>query len=283
MQFFDWPQAATSAREVLWKQALLISVVLHAVLVWTVMQWGPTRAMDRDLQSQVIEVEVVERLVPSPTDPPADKSSPVEQESRVRRPVPVMQPQPISKSFPPPVSQPSARQQAQAPSQPQPTQKLLSSPKLQAPDQQVPAAFQEEPAQTALHPNAHAATSLAQFHGMQSTRTREAEAEGSSPPERGQTEDIRAAYQKQIRELIESHKQYPLLARRGRQQGQVVVEFDINRTGKSGAVKVVRSSGHSLLDRAALKAVRAVERFPEPPATLQQSSRYQIAISFILE
>jgi periplasmic protein TonB len=283
MHFFGWPQAATSPREVLWKQTLLISVVLHAALAWIVMQWGDTRAVDLDLQSQVIEVEVVERHVASAADPPVVKSSPVERVSAVHRPVPVMQPQPIAKSVVPPVSQPSARQQAQAPPQPQPTQKLLSSPKLQAPGQQPPAAFRVEPVQTALHPNAQAEAGLAQFQKEQNTRAMEPEAEKSSPPEPGLTDDIRAAYQKQLKELIEREKQYPLLARRGRQQGLVVVEFDISRTGELSSVRVARSSGHSLLDRSALKAVRAVGRFPEPPAMLQENRRYQISISFVLE
>jgi protein TonB len=287
MHFFGGAQAAPPPREVLWKQALLISVVLHAALVWIVMQWGDTRAVDLDLQSQVIEVEVVERLVASSADPPAAKSSPesspVEPVSAVHRPVPVMQSQPDAKPVPPPISQPSARQQAQALPQPQPTQKLLSSPKLQAPGQQPPAALQVETVQTALHPNAQAAAGLAQFQGEQNTRTSEAEAEGGSPLEPGVTDDIRAAYQKQLRELIERHKQYPLLARRGRQQGQVVVEFDINRTGELSSARVARSSGHSLLDRSALKAVHAVGRFPEPPAMLQENRRYQISISFLLE
>jgi len=154
---------------------------------------------------------------------------------------------------------------------------------LQAPGQQPQEAMQVEPVQTALQPNALAEAGLATFQGEQNTRTMEPEAEGSSPPAPGLTEDIRAAYQKQLRELIERHKQYPLLARRARQQGQVAVEFDINRSGDLSSVRVARSSGHSLLDRSALQAVRAVDRFPEPPAMLQENRRYQISISFILE
>ncbi len=100
---------------------------------------------------------------------------------------------------------------------------------------------------------------------------------------RDRTIDIRKAYTQQLKELIERQKQYPVLARKGRQQGRVVIEFSINTTGALDFVEVAQSSGHTLLDRAALKAVRAVDIFPEPPAALPKNSSFQIAISFKLE
>jgi protein TonB len=49
---------------------------------------------------------------------------------------------------------------------------------------------------------------------------------------------------------------YPLLARRRNYQGTVLLEVLVTREGKVGSVRLARSSGFEVLDRAAVKGVR---------------------------
>jgi protein TonB len=53
-----------------------------------------------------------------------------------------------------------------------------------------------------------------------------------------------------------SPPQYPLLARRRNYQGTVLLEVLVSRDGKVGSVRLARSSGFEMLDRAAIKGVR---------------------------
>jgi protein TonB len=90
-------------------------------------------------------------------------------------------------------------------------------------------------------------------------------------------------YQGQIKELIEKKKRYPLTARKGRQQGRVTVVFQLDAPGNLIASHVANSSGSRLLDRAALKAVRAVGQFPVLPAELSEETQFQIDLQFTLK
>ncbi|MGK2907651.1 MAG: energy transducer TonB [Desulfuromonadales bacterium] len=252
------PRAASSPQEFLWKQPLLVSVFIHAALLWIATTWWHTSPEEMDLRSQVVEVEVVERAVPTPVAPPAAKPEPVVPKPAVRHSVPAVQEQPIDAVVTPSKRQPPAQQRLQAASQVEHVQPMLAPRAEESPPQDE---------NLAGHDDNAAGTA----------------AEVSPSTSIARTIDIRKAYLKRLKELIERHKQYPPMARKGRQQGQVVIEFSIDRTGALGSEKVAKSSGFTLLDRAALKAVRAVDVFPELPATLQESSRFQIAISFILE
>lgn len=49
---------------------------------------------------------------------------------------------------------------------------------------------------------------------------------------------------------------YPRLARERREQGTVLLEVEVLPSGRCGTMNVLASSGHALLDQAALRAVR---------------------------
>ncbi|MBT8420682.1 MAG: energy transducer TonB, partial [Gammaproteobacteria bacterium] len=49
---------------------------------------------------------------------------------------------------------------------------------------------------------------------------------------------------------------YPRMARRRGQEGEVMIRVSILGSGRVGSASVARSSGHRLLDRAALKAIK---------------------------
>lgn len=60
---------------------------------------------------------------------------------------------------------------------------------------------------------------------------------------------------------------YPAQAKRKALQGKVNLQFAINRKGYASRIKVLRSSGYEVLDRAVIEAVRLASPFsPLPPA-----------------
>jgi protein TonB len=73
-------------------------------------------------------------------------------------------------------------------------------------------------------------------------------------------------YLAMVRLRIERHKKYPDAARTRQLEGEVLIYFAITLDGNVEAAKVTRSSGHSILDNAALKAVRNAAPFQKPPA-----------------
>jgi len=80
----------------------------------------------------------------------------------------------------------------------------------------------------------------------------------------------------EIRRLIETHKSYPRLARRKGWEGEVIVELSLDGSGALQDVQVVRRSGHRVLDRATLAAVRSAGPFPPLPGRVQVPVSYRI-------
>jgi protein TonB len=80
--------------------------------------------------------------------------------------------------------------------------------------------------------------------------------------------DTTQAYFAMVRLRIEANKSYPRSARRRNIEGRVTVGFVLETDGRATSVKVVKSSRHSILDKAALEAVRRASPFPRPPEHL---------------
>ena len=90
-------------------------------------------------------------------------------------------------------------------------------------------------------------------------------------------------YRARIRGLSEQHKEYPVTARRGRMEGSVSVRFVLNRTGVLRQAEISRSSGRGILDRAALRAVEAVGKFPPVPEDMQgKDFSFDVPVKFML-
>ncbi|NJC87681.1 MAG: TonB family protein [Desulfuromonas sp.] len=85
------------------------------------------------------------------------------------------------------------------------------------------------------------------------------------------------------RGLIEKNKNYPVMARKGRIEGTVIVSCVLARDGSIRQSGLVRTSGSTLLDNAALKAVRSVGQFPPvPPEVDGEELPLEVPISFRL-
>jgi len=92
---------------------------------------------------------------------------------------------------------------------------------------------------------------------------------------------VRAGYMQRCRGLIERHKEYPVMARKGRIEGTVMIRGTLGRDGSLSKCQLARSSGSVLLDNAAMRAVRSVDRFPPaPPELLGDELVFELPISF---
>lgn len=77
------------------------------------------------------------------------------------------------------------------------------------------------------------------------------------------------SYFTKIKQLIESHWQYPELALRYGLQGRLFLEFTVGADGRLERLRMVRSSGSQLLDEEALRAIKAAAPFPPIPRWIQ--------------
>jgi periplasmic protein TonB len=91
---------------------------------------------------------------------------------------------------------------------------------------------------------------------------------------RGPSLDERlAAIQKRVQAVLE----YPPLARRRRTEGTARLAFEIAADGRARRVAIANSSGFAALDRAALRAVHAVDGLPFVYGRLEIPVRFELA------
>jgi TonB family protein len=83
---------------------------------------------------------------------------------------------------------------------------------------------------------------------------------------------IKARYLYELRQVIDSHKQYPRSARRLRQEGVVTVGFRIGRNGQLSEVKVLKKCPFWRLNEAAMETVKSIGAFPPLPQEIQKES-----------
>lgn len=88
-------------------------------------------------------------------------------------------------------------------------------------------------------------------------------------------------YRKSLHLHLKKHQRYPGEARNKGQQGTVVVEFAIDRSGKMVSKILKKSSGNPMLDTEALAAIERASPFPLPPDEEPgETLRYSMPIQF---
>ena len=75
---------------------------------------------------------------------------------------------------------------------------------------------------------------------------------------------------------------YPAAAKRKNQQGQVLLEVRLDAAGRQQGLQIVKSSGISSLDQAALTAVKNWQFIPETVNGLPVASRVEVPVNFTL-
>ncbi len=100
----------------------------------------------------------------------------------------------------------------------------------------------------------------------------------------GNDNELRRGYTRQIRHRIAQKKFYPAVARRRGFEGEPVIAFILNKDGSLGHLVLDKTSGHKMLDQAALKTVKKGAPFPEIPEQLNlKIFKFKLPISFALE
>lgn len=88
---------------------------------------------------------------------------------------------------------------------------------------------------------------------------------GNTKPESGITFDIKEfkyyGYMQMLKEKIEGIWRYPSDAAEKGIYGDLYIRFTIKKDGKLGAVELIRTSGHKILDDAAIKALKDAEPY----------------------
>ena len=83
---------------------------------------------------------------------------------------------------------------------------------------------------------------------------------------------ILRGYYKNLNSLMSARRDYPRSARRLGLEGTVLVEMVINQKGHILSVKLIQSSGHEVLDRAAIAQVHKIGRVPSIPNQIKRTS-----------
>lgn len=74
---------------------------------------------------------------------------------------------------------------------------------------------------------------------------------------------VRATWQKELVAHLDKHKRYP--AERSQKSAEIVISFALDRMGKVLSMNIVKGSGDTAFDEAALAMVRRSDPVPQPP------------------
>ena len=94
-----------------------------------------------------------------------------------------------------------------------------------------------------------------------------------------------ALYYAQLAQWLERHKKYPTIARRRNQQGNVTIQFVMNKQGKLLRYELIKPSKHDSLNRATIKMLERASPMPAPPKELigdKTELKYTIPVNFKL-
>ncbi|MFT5433631.1 MAG: protein TonB [Myxococcota bacterium] len=91
---------------------------------------------------------------------------------------------------------------------------------------------------------------------------------------------LRRGYISKVTRAVHRRHRYPRAAARAGLEGRVLVELTIDATGKIIQKRVIESSGHAVLDRAALAAIGSVGSLPTPPSELRWT-RQSMRVPFV--
>lgn len=136
-----------------------------------------------------------------------------------------------------------------------------------------------------IEPPKPAATPESAITSTASTQSAEkpalkAEASLGSVEDPALLEQAKHEYLRSLMAHIESHKHYPLAARRRGIEGEVSVSFTLSEGGKAVNVKVAQ--GHRVLRKAVEDALAAAQPLPPPPAELELPYAISFSVQFHL-
>lgn len=271
-------------RELNWRitlGGLLLSLALHALLF----QLIPIPSYSGSLVRRQFEV----KLLP-PTKPAAAKSSSHRSTTRSSQSSPAIRPEP-SKAKPP---APAPRVQHRPPrTRTEPAPATVTRPLPQrhiAPSQAISpppeAAQPNRPAPIPTPPAPAAAPPVAKPTGP-TPGTAPAPPPAPGPPVHGAASQAATGSPQQKilppTYLNTPRPDYPQLARRRGWQGTVLLKVFVNLQGGVTRVELIKSSGHEVLDRAALRQVREWRFTPARKGNRAVASEALVPVDFVLD
>ncbi len=104
------------------------------------------------------------------------------------------------------------------------------------------------------------------------------------PPAAPPAPDLQRQYLAMVSKALQRHKRYPRVARRRGLSGKVVLDFVILPNGQITEARIIenQSTGHGILNRAALSALKRASPLPPFPKTLKKRS-LQVTIPIVYE
>lgn len=230
--------AATTERPLVLPLVLVGSVVLHgAILALAALLPGPPEHIARvDDELTFTTVEPPQEVEPEPEPP----------EPEPEEPAPAAAPEPRRRPSPPPPP----------------------APVLTATEDATPSDWEHPEGD----PEGELDGQVGGVVGGTGTEVGAAQSEATPEPRGVSRAELRRQLLGYIRgplsRYIAEHTSYPIAARREHVEGVVVLRLRLDRAGQVLAVRLSRSSGHSMLDDAALASVRGLTSLPAPPASL---------------
>lgn len=104
-----------------------------------------------------------------------------------------------------------------------------------------------------------------------------------APPARQASNNTSATWEAQLLTHLEKYRRYPAAARARREQGVAHVRFRMNREGRLLSAEVLRSSGSTALDRAALDTLRRAQPLPPIPSEKPDPLELTVPVEFFVK
>jgi len=226
----------------------------------------PLDEVPEEVVEETIE-EVVE--VPVETEPEHEpEPEPEPTPEPVQQPIPEPKPKPKPKPKPEPESRPAPKPVPTEQPQPEP-KKVAPTPSPEVVD--TTADIQGQSEQVTDTPAEQSSTAGANTQGQEQIVDT-----GGDPA-------AEANYYAQLSRYLAQHKRYPMAARRQRREGVAEVEFTINRQGQVLNARIVRSSGHTMLDQEVLEMLTRAAPMPSFTSSINQNQLViTLPVSFTL-
>jgi protein TonB len=276
MEFWDqgWNNCRTPRQT--WKWAILGTALVHGLIVSGML----TAVRDRPAAMRVVVPVEAVTLVPFKPGPKGGGGG---------RPAPVTNPEPQPVAAKPAAS---PKPKSRVKHRPQPQPRLAPLPAT-APAPMLPpppaALTRVKPATTAASPGTCAPNATASLAGTGrggqggGRGTVSGGGVGQGQGQGSGSGSALAGYLREVRQILEKCKDYPMMARRRNIQGVVVVVFTIAAGGRIESSRIKLTSGHDLLDVGAQNTIQRVGQFPPfPPGLDRQRLTVEVPLAFRL-
>lgn len=207
--------------------SLALVLAIHAVAILVALNWKSTVTPPPPPPAMMMELAPLPE--PQPLPPPVPVVQPPQPVEEPPLPKVVEAPKPVIE-LPKPKPKPKPQ-----PPKPQPKPEPPKETPVEQPAQPAPAAPAKAPAPT-------------------------------PPPPPAPPANAAPSWESEVLGRLGRFKEYPPAARSRGTVGQVMVEFTMDGQGRVLDASIFTSSGSSLLDRAALRAVNRAQPLPIPPA-----------------